>query len=67
MKKEITNVATTATFTAPKQYKIDIEKVLESEDANAKINAIFIILKELNITIDDYVMTDELKKFIKEM
>ena len=65
--KDIITVGTAETFTTPKQYVIDIEKVKKSEDVNAKINAVFTILEGLPIIINDYVMTDELKKFTKEM
>lgn len=50
----------------PKQYEIDMEKVLASTDVHSKVNAIFSIFKLLHITVQEHVMTDDLRKYIKE-
>ena len=55
------------TLVIPKQYTIDMAKVLESKDIESKLNTLLSIFSEMNITIQDYAMTDTLRKYCKEI
>ena len=54
------------TFTPLKTYTIDMEKVMASDDVNTKLNAMFTIFSEVNITIQEWAISDDLRKFVKE-
>jgi hypothetical protein len=43
-----------------------MEKVIQSDDVNSKINAIMDIFVNMNLTIQDFAMTDSLRKYCKE-
>jgi hypothetical protein len=52
----------------PKQYKLDLEKIFESKDANKKLDLLFNILTETRLTIQGWAIRDEsLKEFLKEI
>ena len=57
----------TVYFNKQKIYTIDMDKVLESKDINEKLNALFSLLNEMHITIEEKVLTEQLKKFVKEI
>ena len=58
---------TVETFKSWKTYQVDMEKVKEIKDVNEKLNALFEIFAEVNTTVQEYAMTDTLKKFCREI
>ena len=60
-------VTTEQRFVIPKSFTIDMEKVNESKDINEKLNALFAIFSGLSISITDSAMTEDLRKFTKEL
>ena len=51
----------------PKRYKIDMDKVNSIKDIEQKVNVILQIFTQLNLIIEEHIMTDELRVFCKEM
>jgi len=51
----------------PKEYIVDMNKVIAIKDANKKLNALFKIIALLQIRIQDSVVTDELLPFLTEI
>ena len=60
-------VTTEQRFVIPKSFTIYMEKVNESKDINEKLNALFAIFSGLSISITDSAMTEDLRKFTKEL
>ena len=61
------NTDDTFSIVPSKAFTIDMKKVIDCNDINAKLNAMFSIFSEMKITIQDYAMTDELRKYTKEV
>ena len=61
------NDSGSVTLKSWKTFQVDMEKVKEIKDVNEKLNAIFEIFAEMNMTVQEYTMTDTLKKFCREI
>lgn len=50
-----------------KWYKIDMDKVNDLHDNEAKLNALFKIFEMMNFNVTDYVLNRDIKDFMKEV
>lgn len=68
-KRKVLDLSNVPSFTVrlPKQYTLDMEKIKSIEDVNTKLNALFTIFYGMNIVLDENVITEDLKPFVKLM